>query len=161
MPAQSETFLLKFSYTTTDSETGITSTVNEEGVGISYPVTATGFDDVLIAASDPVRGDGYYGRADGFHTIQTNLSDFVGIIKVQGTLDVDPTESDWFTVQLGTGNRSVDTTGLIREENITQVQYIEEKTGTNSYNFTGNYVKIRIKIENWTAGTVNSIYLNH
>lgn len=157
MPAQSETFLLKFSFT--DTNTG--DTVEREGVSVVYPNDIIDFDEVLTATSEPVRGDGYYGRADGFHTIQTNLSDFVGIIKVQGTLDVDPTESDWFTVQLGTGNRSVDTTGLIREENITQVQYIEEKTGTNSYNFTGNYVKIRIKIENWTVGTVNSIYLNH
>ena len=157
MPAQSETFLLKFSFT--DTNTG--DTVEREGVSVVYPNDIIDFDEVLTATSEPVRGDGYYGRADGFHTIQTNLSDFVGIIKVQGTLDVDPTESDWFTVQLGTGNRSVDTTGLIREENITQVQYIEEKTGTNSYNFTGNYVKIRIKLENWTAGTVNSIYLNH
>jgi hypothetical protein len=157
MPAQSETFLLKFSFT--DTNTG--DTVEREGVSVVYPNDIIDFDEVLTATSEPVRGDGYYGRADGFHTIQTNLSDFVGTIKVQGTLDVDPTESDWFTVQLGTGNRSVDTTGLIREENITQVQYIEEKTGTNSYNFTGNYVKIRIKIENWTAGTVNSIYLNH
>jgi len=155
MPAKSETFLLKYTYTSEGE------TISEEGVGISYPQTATGFDDTLTATSDPVRGDGYYGRADGFHTVQINLSDFVGIIRIQGSLDVDPEESDWFTVQLGTGNRSVDTTGLIREENITQVEYIEEKTGTNSYNFTGNYVWLRVKIENWSAGSVDSIYLNH
>jgi len=48
MPAKSETFLLKFSYN--DTETG--DTVNEEGVHISYPVTATGFEEVLTATSE-------------------------------------------------------------------------------------------------------------
>lgn len=157
MPAKSETFLLKFNFNNPD--TGESN--SREGVGIVYPDDIINFSDVLTATSDPVKGDGYYGRADGFHTVQINLTDFVGIIKIQGSLDIDPEDSDWFTVQLGTGNRSVDTTGLIREENITQVEYIEEKTGTNSYNFTGNYVWLRAKIENWTAGSVDSIYLNH
>jgi len=143
MPAKSETFLLKYSFT--DTETG--DTVNEEGVGISYPVTATGFDEVLTATSDPVRGDGYYGRADGFHTVQYNLSGFVGTLKIQATLAVDPVNADWFTVYEDAYNLT-STPGV--EENANEL-----------VNFTGNYVHIRARLENWTDGSVESIYLNH
>ena len=147
MPAKSETFLLKYSYTSTDSETGITSTVNEEGVGISYPVTTTGFDEVLTANSDPVRGDGYYGRADGFHTVQYNLAGLIGTVKIQATLAVEPTESDWFTV-------------YENAYNLQSTPGIEEEANSLT-NFIGNYVHVRAVIDNWTGGSVNSIYLNH
>ena len=111
--------------------------------------------------SDKFRGDGYYGRSDGFHTIQIDLDGFIGRVEMQGTLAIDPTDDDWFTVELGTGNQSVDTTGLITEQNVTSVEYNEVTSNTKSYNFTGNYVWIRAKVSNWTDGTVNSIKLNH
>jgi len=44
------------------------------------------------------KGDGYYGRADGLHTVQYNISGFTGIVAIQGTLAVNPVEADWFTV---------------------------------------------------------------
>lgn len=110
---------------------------------------------------DQFRGDGYYGRSDGFHTIQVSLNGFIGKIEIQGTLAVDPAEADWFTVELGTGTMSVDTTGALAEQNITSIEYTENTTNVKSYNFTGNYVWVRAKVSNWTDGTVNSIKLNH
>lgn len=107
------------------------------------------------------KGDGYYGRSDGFHTVQIDLTGFIGRVEMQGTLAVDPTADDWFTVELGTGTMSVDTTGALTEQNITFVEYSEVTTNTKSYNFTGNYVWVRAKVSNWTDGTVNSIKLNH
>jgi hypothetical protein len=107
------------------------------------------------------KGDGYYGRSDGFHTVQVSITGFIGTIQMQGTLAVDPTDDDWFTVELGTGTMSVDTTGALTEQNITFVEYSEVTTNTKSYNFTGNYVWVRAKVSNWTDGTVNSIKLNH
>jgi hypothetical protein len=80
---------------------------------------------------------------------------------MQGTLAPAPQESDWFSVQLGTNNMSVDTTGLISEENISSVEYRFATTNINSYNFTGNYVWVRAKVSDWTEGTVNSIRINH
>jgi hypothetical protein len=114
-----------------------------------------------VITSEKYRGDGYYGRADGLHTIHTNLAGFVGKIEIQGTLAIDPTSDDWFTVELGTGSMSVDTTGIISEENITFVEYDEAITITDTYNFTGNYVWVRAYVSNWTEGTVNYIKLNH
>tara|TARA_B100000925_G_scaffold15823_1_gene11010 strand:- start:579 stop:920 length:342 start_codon:yes stop_codon:yes gene_type:complete len=85
------------------------------------------------------KGDGYYGRADGFHTVQYNVSGFSGNIKMQGTLATNPTDSDYFDIA-GT-----------------------ESTGSNGSffkNFTGNYVWVRAVVT-YTDGTVQSILLNH
>jgi hypothetical protein len=120
-----------------------------------------GDDAVQTHTGTKFKGDGYYGRSDGFHTIQIDLNGFLGKIEIQGTLAVNPVEADWFTMELGTGSQSVDTTGLITEQNITYVEYVQSTTNVKAYNFTSNSVWIRASITNWTAGTLNSIRLNH
>lgn len=109
------------------------------------------------------KGDGYYGRSDGLHTMQVNITGFIGRIEIQGTLAVDPTDTDWFTISLGGDTAAtVDTTGLITTSGIAVVlNYTQSESSVNTYNFTGNYVWIRAKVSNWTDGTVNSITLNH
>ena len=114
-----------------------------------------------VITGDKFKGDGYYGRSDGLHTVQIDLAGFIGKVAMQGTLATNPVEADWFTVELGTGNSSVDTTGLITAQNITSVEYTSATTNTKNYNFTGNYVWVRAYVSNWTDGTVNSIRLNH
>lgn len=91
------------------------------------------------------KGDGYYGRSDGFHTVQYNLNSFIGTMAIQATLAVDPTAEDWFIVYSQSYPVSND----------------EGTTGSFITNFTGNYVWIRAYVNNWTDGTVNSIQLNH
>lgn len=88
---------------------------------------------------DAYKGDGYYGRADGLHTVQYNVAGFSGIITIQGTLATDPSNDDWFTV--ATYNATSQTT-------------------SKHSNFTGNFVWIRARVY-YTKGTVNSILLNH
>jgi hypothetical protein len=109
------------------------------------------------------RGDGYYGRSDGFHTVQVNLNEFIGRIEIQGTLAIDPTDEDWFTVSLGgTVTSTVDTTGLVSSASTAvTINYNQNETSVKTYNFTGNYVWLRAKVSNWTDGTINSIALNH
>lgn len=85
------------------------------------------------------KGDGYYGRSDGFHTVQYSYVDFSGTVSIQATLAIDPVEDDWFDVHSRTVVASSDS-------------HIE--------NFTGNYVWIRAVL-NYTDGTVNAIKLNH
>lgn len=133
----------------TTSETLLTINTHP---GDGNPETITG---------DKIKGDGYYGRSDGLHTVQITLTGFIGIIEIQGTLELDPQETDWFTAELGTGARSIDTTGVLQEQNITTIEYIDPTTNTKTYNFTGNYVWVRARISDWTDGTVNSIKLNH
>jgi len=87
------------------------------------------------------KGDGYYSRTDGFHTVQYNLTGFTGSVIIQATLATNPSASDWFSLSVtqhtGTGS-----------------------TGSFLYNFTGNYVWVRAQVA-YTDGTINSILLNH
>jgi len=88
---------------------------------------------------DKFKGDGYYGRRDGVHTVQYTYSAFTGTITIQATLALDPIEEDWFTAH--SYETSVD-------------------TGSRIINFTGNYVWIRAFVS-YLDGTIESIVLNH
>lgn len=85
------------------------------------------------------KGDGYYGRSDGLHSVQYNYSVLTGTITIQGTLAVTPVEADWFDVHTYTAT---------------------EETASKIASFTGNYVWIRAQVV-YTDGSVNSITLNH
>lgn len=113
------------------------STAHGSVVG-NYDGTSTGF------AGDAFRGDGYYGYADGLHTVSYFVDGFVGRIKIQATLVTDPQESDWFDVDgtsYGDGTTPVSTpTGI---------------------SFTGNFVWIRAAVTDFAAGTINKVqYIN-
>ena len=107
--------------------------------------THPGDSSIQTVTGDAYKGDGYYGRSDGFHTAQYTLSGFIGTVDIQATLAVNPTADDWFTVY--TSSYPADSTG--------------STTGSFVTNFTGNYVWIRAHISDWTDGTVDDIKLNH
>ena len=125
-------------------------------------------DDSTIQTitGDKFTGDGYYGRSDGFHTVQINLTNFSGNISIQGTLAIDPAEADYFPINLSTETSvagTVDTTGAISTGSTTTLSIVSFNSATTnvSYNFTGNYVWIRAFASNWTTGSIDSILLNH
>lgn len=121
------------------------TTINFEILPSTNPATYTasithkGDSTTESRTSEKYKGDGYYGRADGFHTVQYNLSGFNGTIKMQGTLAVTPTADDWFDIT------NTSETG---------------SDGNYFKNFTGNFVWVRVLAVH-TAGTVNSVLLNH
>jgi hypothetical protein len=124
----------------------------------SHPGQST----VESRVGEKYKGDGFYGRTDGLHTVQWTITDFKGTVSVQATLAVNPIEEDWFTVSLGKGDQyAVDTTGLVSKISINSVTYSDSTDGSFSYNFVGNYVWVRAKIDNWTRGSINSIKLSH
>lgn len=126
---------------------------------LNYPNTGT---TALTYLSDRVKGDGYYGGSSGFHTVQIQISDFVGRFEMQASLASEPSSSDWFSVELGSPtNQSVDTSGLSNDANITYVQYSTATSIVKTYNFTGNFVWVRAKISEFTEGTINGIKYNH
>lgn len=162
MSSNSETFNLTSVYTDPNSSEVITL----EGPGISYPNDNVGN---LIITSNKIKGDGYYGRSDGLHTIQFTLNDVTSLVYVQGTLETNPTETDWFPVELEQPISSdilgiVDTTGAVKSAGdvitLTSLNF-ENTTDSTHYNFVGNYVWIRVYTTDWTSGTINSIRLNH
>lgn len=102
------------------------------------------YDTENIITGEKYRGDGYYGRTDGLHTVAYYLNGFVGEIKIQATLMLEPTESDWFTVD-----------GTITGDGSTEIS-------ENVYhNFTGNFVWIRVAVENFTAGNIKKVTYNN
>lgn len=87
----------------------------------------------LTYTSDKVKGDGYYGYADGLHTMSFHFKNFKGRIYVQATLVAEPTEADWFSIQLDT--------------NTDYYEYNTQTSGTVGTTFQGNFVWIRAKID--------------
>ena len=111
---------------------------NNSEIILSQQTHATDSNTETVTG-DKFKGDGYYGRSDGLHTVQYSYNDFSGTVTIQATLAIEPTEDDWFDVH----SRTV-------------------VAGTDSHieNFTGNYVWIKANLS-YTDGTVNSIKLNH
>ena len=101
--------------------------------------THPGDSTVTTVTGTKFKGDGYYGRSDGLHSVQYTYSGLTGTITIQGTLAVTPVEADWFDVHTYTA--AVETASKIAS-------------------FTGNYVWVRAKVV-YTDGTVSSISLNH
>ena len=102
---------------------------------------------------DKTKGDGYFSQPDGVHTVAyqvVNLGDstddFIGTIKMQGSLATTPTEDDYFDIS-GTTYTS------------------DQSTTIASFNFTGNFVWVRAKITTTNASgnpsLVTSILLNN
>jgi hypothetical protein len=125
---------------------------------LNYPNTGT---TALEYSSVPIKGDGYFGGSDGFHTVQVDLTEFIGTIELQGTLTSQPEESDWSAAHLNLGSSCVDTTGAIIEDTTSILSYTAATTIVKVYNFIGNYTWVRAKVSNWTEGTVNGIKVNH
>ena len=121
----------------TTTITLLTTTSHGTAVG-NYDGSSESFN------SDKVKGDGYYGFADGVHTVQTRVTNFVGTIKVQATLATAPTSTGWSDIST-----------IITSDGSTAV--------TNGYmtNFTGNYVWVRISVSSFTSGTINVVQMAH
>lgn len=112
--------------------------------------------------SEIAKGDGFYQFGQGIHTVEVQLTGFVGTINIQGTLAAMPTDMDWFTVSRSLQSSfTIDTTGLISNTVPATISYSSPTTGSYSYNFEGNLVWIRVIVTNWTAGTINKVLYNH
>lgn len=108
-------------------------------------ISNAGNSTVETVIGDPAKGDGFYGRSDGIHTVQYSITNFVGTIAIQATLSSEPADEDWFSVYEATYPEDTN---------------IDPATTSKITNFTGNYVWIRAVVE-YSAGTVNRILLNH
>jgi len=103
---------------------------NQTHPGDSTTETVTG---------EKFKGDGYYSRSDGLHSVQYTYSGLTGTISIQGTLAVDPVSEDWFDVYTYTA---------------------ANETSSTIASFIGNYVWIRAQVV-YTDGTIDSIKLNN
>ena len=101
--------------------------------------THPGDSSTESVTGEKYKGDGYYGRSDGLHTVQYTYTGLTGTVTIQATLAVDPADDDWFDVHSYTA---------------------AAETASKIANFTGNYVWVRASLE-YTDGTVDSIILNN
>jgi hypothetical protein len=113
-------------------------------VQVAYPTTAT---TTLTFISDKVKGDGYYGSSDGFHTVAYKATPgFIGTMTMQASLATDPASTDWF--------------GVVGTEVNYSALNVRTTSTVDIFNFTGNFVWVRGYI-NISQGTVQSIKYNH
>lgn len=106
--------------------------------------------------TEAVEGDSYYGYTDGIHTLAISYNEFVGRIFIQGTLSLEPTEDDWFTIQVQGGLPVV--AGGYKQF---PVSGTDGYSGVEAYTVEGNFTFLRVKMDRSYLGdgeTYNSSY---
>ena len=144
--------LITISGTTNNNKTFTIKSVSTSGdfVIVEEAVTTEASDgsttitiDNTGFVSDKFKGDGYYSKPDGVHTVAYKVdTSLTGSIKMQGSLATTPTEDDWFDIS-GTTFTT------------------DQSTTISSANFTGNFIWVRAKVSGMTAGAVTKILYNH
>ena len=90
-----------------------------------------------------VRADSYFGSTDGIHTISVHYTNLRGGFKVQGTLSLEPTESDWFDIQL-TGYTATSTSYVeYPRDGMAPTGPNGGDTGVDAFTFIGNFTYLR------------------
>lgn len=112
------------------------------------------------------RGAGYNNSVGNNHTVSIGLINFTGRVYIQGSIASDPTDLDWFDIPIGRLTPYVQfpidpayPTGTTGD------------TGIVAYNFSGNYIWIRAKIDRtylvppptdpYYVGSIQQILLNY
>jgi phosphoribosylformylglycinamidine (FGAM) synthase-like amidotransferase family enzyme len=90
------------------------------------------------------KGSGYHKSTDGVHTAVFQFNNFIGSVKIQGTLELYPNNTDWVDVE-GTTITVEDSSALTTNETRT---------------FIGKFVYIRAAY-NIQNGTITEIRYNH
>jgi hypothetical protein len=94
-------------------------------------------------AGDLQQAANYYGGFGDLQTVAFYLLNFQGLIRIQATLDQNPVnDASWFEVE------SFDSVGSTATINF-------------SRNITGNFVWIRARVENFSAGTITKLALSY
>lgn len=94
-------------------------------------------------ASDGVQAADYYRGYGGLQTVRFNVVDFVGIMHLEATLeDNQNTATSWFnTYTLGDGSSFI--------------------SGTYPASITGNFTWMRVRVEQFDAGTIDSVSITY
>lgn len=90
------------------------------------------------------KGAGYHKNNDGIHTAIFQFNNFVGTVKIQGTLELYPNNSDWV---------DIDGTTITVEDSSTL-------SNNESRTFIGKFVYIRAAY-NVQNGTITEIRYNY
>jgi hypothetical protein len=91
------------------------------------------------------KGSGYRNVGTGQHTVSIQTNAFTGRVHIEASLASIPESTDWFPIKLDGEN-----------------EYLSFTTDSDTYYyvFTGNFIWVRAKISNRTAGSVDKILLS-
>ena len=100
-----------------------------------------------------VKADSYYGYVDGHHTIQLVYNNYIGRLKIQASLSLNPAETDWFDLQETTvyGSVTDQTTGY-NPAGYIQFNANDPANGSQAYSVTGNFAYIRVNMDRAHVG---------
>jgi hypothetical protein len=56
--------------------------------------------EVLNLTGRAIQADGWHGHVNGLHTVVVQVVNFTGRISIEASLELSPSEADWFTVDL-------------------------------------------------------------
>ena len=94
----------------------------------------TNTSDQYTKTGDAIRADGWWGNTDGLHTVSVKVTNFKGCFRLEGTLSMAPTETDWFPIYLNPLSST-----------IPEIQY-DYETSIRAFTFVGNFVFLRAKL---------------
>lgn len=92
--------------------------------------------------SDVAKGDSYYGFSDGLHTVMVTYNQFVGRLRIQGTLSLTPEDADWFDIKPEFTN-GVSFNG----KSFIQFNSNNPAKGTEAYTVRANITYIRVYMD--------------
>ena len=100
----------------------------------------TAYTGVTTITGSPQPAAAYYLGNQDLQTLSWTTTVFNGLITVQASLAETPTNDDWFTVFTLPGN---------------------ELTTSGFQNINGNFVRLRVKLTNFTRGVIQSIKVSY
>lgn len=92
--------------------------------------------------SNAVPAANYYAGNGSVQTILYSLSDFVGVITMQATLNDLPEQAQWFDISVRGDGSTAD-------------------SGITSATVTGNFSWIRARVEAFDSGTIQAVNLSY
>lgn len=125
--------------------TGLGTTATS--VELAYPLYPLGTTGTQEFTSFQDTAAGYYGTTNGLHvaTISTTQT-FVGTATIQATLAVDPTENDWFDVENGIFEYTVNDPDYIAPLNTGANPNKGQTLRTDYVSFTGQFTWLRAHV---------------
>lgn len=95
------------------------------------------------------KADSYYGYTDGLHTIQVTYSQYVGRLRIQATLVLEPSADDWFDMISDVTTYGSITNQLAAWNPAGYIQFNANDPGNGSqaYSIQGNFAWIRVYMD--------------
>lgn len=91
----------------------------------------------------PEKADGWYGYADGLHTVAVYLQNFKGRVFIEASLALEPTDDDWFALPL------TPTTPWVQypKNPYEPTGELGGDTGVEAFTFKANIVWLRARVD--------------